>query len=142
MNFSLSSVMQIFSLLPSLDAAWGAMLNLLIWAVHHPAQFIACEIVGTWVYYLAMCSLKRANDADKIPQILRPLCYVLLGGFLLADAFFNVTVGTIFFLQLPRQWLFTARCKENKQRWDWRGRQADFWCANMLNPFDPSGRHC
>jgi hypothetical protein len=139
MNISLSDVL---SLLPFLDSAWGAILSVLMWAVHNPAKFILGDIVFTWAFYLAMCSLKRAHTANQIPKFLKPLAYVLLAGFLVADCVFNLIVGTIVFLQFPRQWLFTERCKANQSRWDWRRDAANWWCANWLNPFDPSGRHC
>ena len=139
MNISLSDVLPLISFF---DAAWGRLLSMLIWAAHNPLKFILIWTVFTWAYYLAMCSLKRTNEADAIPKFLKPLAYVLLAGFLVADCIFNLIVGTIVFLQLPRQWLFTSRCKENQDRWDWRRDAARWWCANWLNPFDPSGRHC
>lgn len=139
MNISLSSF---FNIVSFFDAAWGRLLSVLIWAAHNPLKFILIWTVFTWTYYLAMCSLKRAHKAGVIPKFLKPLAYVLLAGFLVADAVFNITVGTIVFLQLPKQWLFTSRCKENANRWDWRRDTARWWCSNWLNWADPSGRHC
>lgn len=139
MNISLSDVLPLISFF---DAAWARLLSMLIWAAQNPLKFIVIWTVFTWTYYLAMCSLKRAHKANAIPKFLKPLAYVLLAGFLVADAVFNITVGTVVFLQWPRQWLFTSRCKENQNRLDWRRDAARWWCANWLNPFDPSGRHC
>lgn len=140
MNFS--DVLSIFSVIPLLDTAWSFLLRCLIWAVNHPFTFIVGDIIFTWAYYLAMCSLRRADKAGDIPKFFRPLAYLLLAGFFVADCIFNLIVGTVVFLQLPRQWLFTERCKQNKNLWDWRRDMAHWWCVNWLNPFDPSGRHC
>lgn len=139
MNISISDLL---SLIPLLEDAWALLLSALIWAAHNPLKFILLDIIFTWAYYLSMCSIKRAHKAGVIPKFLKPLAYLLLAGFLIADAVFNLIVGTVVFLQLPRQWLFTSRCKENQNRWDWRRDAARWWCANWLNPFDPSGRHC
>jgi len=142
MNFSLSDVLSILSMLPTIDAMWSRILSLLMWAVHNPVQFLAANTLFTWVFYLAMCSVKRAYDADTIPKFLLPIAYPLVILFLVADCFFNVTCGTVFFLQLPSTWLFTARCAENKKRADWRGVEAEFWCKYVLNPFWSTGTHC
>ena len=96
----------------------------------------------TWVYYLAMCTLKRANDAGKLPKSIKPVAYLLLGLFLAVDCFFNLTVGTLSYLQLPGEFLFTTRCEINMRRNDWRAKVAKWWCSVMLDPFDPSGKHC
>ena len=136
------SVLAFVNLLGWVDSLFSAVVSLAVWALHHPAAFIAGDTLFTWVFYLAMCSLKRAYDADKIPKPLLPVAWALLGMFLVADAVFNVVVGTAIFWQLPSTLLFTKRCKQNKLRADWRATEARWWCSNVLNPFDPSGVHC
>jgi len=42
----------------------------------------------------------------------------------------------------PREWLVTDRLTRLHDRSDWRGRLARWICINLLDYFDPSGRHC
>lgn len=140
---------QVLQYLPSIGDLNSLMSGTfsLLWKVlgvvwQYPLYSFIGLTVFTWVYYLAMCTLKRAYKAGTLPTGLKPLAYVLLVIFLFFDLLFNVTVGTIVFWQLPKQALFTTRCKENKLVSGWRAAEARWWCRVMLNPFDPSGKHC
>jgi hypothetical protein len=79
----------------------------------------------------------------------------LLGLWL--DIAFNLTVGTIMFLELPRELTFTSRCKRHKLgqivviktppsqaefgvEFGWRYDLANWWCK-QLNQIDLNG-HC
>jgi hypothetical protein len=53
------------------------------------------------------------------------------------DVAFNVTFGTLMYLELPRECLFTTRCKRHfRGEEGWRQRLAVFW-QKQLNILDP-----
>jgi len=96
----------------------------------------------TWIFYLAVMNLSR-NKAHLTP-VSKCFAYPMLGIGLVADMLFNFLWGTILFLEIPQELLMTARLKRhlNDHRLDWRDRNANWFCRNFLNPFDPSGDHC
>jgi hypothetical protein len=93
-----------------------------------------------WTAYLAVMNLKR--NIKNISPVAKPFAYFLLARGLLLDVMFNLVIGSVSFLELPREWLFTHRC----ERWigdqRWRGCVARFWCHHFMDGFDPGGRHC
>ncbi|OQX30709.1 MAG: hypothetical protein B0D96_03335 [Candidatus Sedimenticola endophacoides] len=94
----------------------------------------------TWIHYLAIMNLSR--NRRKLTPFARFWAYnALVIGYPL-DCLFNLLLGTLFFLELPREWLFTARCDRHLDDPGWRGRNARFFCHNLLDPFDPKGTHC
>jgi len=97
---------------------------------------------STWIFYLAFMNLKR--NKDKIHPIIRNLFIPLYVIALLLDVLFNITVGSLMFLERPKEWLFTSRCERHKaESKGWRLRNATLTCAYMLNPFEPSiDGHC
>lgn len=87
-----------------------------------------------WLYVVAMAA-KQAVVADKLTTYLWVMLApaALLG--LVLDVAFNVIFGTIVFRELPREWLFTSRCRRHIQGAGSRQRMARWW-AKQLNPFD------
>lgn len=55
---------------------------------------------------------------------------------LVLDCAFNLTFGTLMFRELPRELLFTSRCKRHF-RGDGRRKRLAGWWARQLNTFDP-----
>lgn len=112
------------------------MLNLLTLAV---LVYLACGI--TWVLYLAVMNLK-ANQA----AIARPawvMVYPVVVVAIAFDIFINLVVGTVAFLEPPRELLFTARLQRLHAGADgWRKRLSIWVCQNLLNAFDPDKTHC
>jgi hypothetical protein len=43
---------------------------------------------------------------------------------------------------IPREPLLTGKLQRLKAAGGWRGRRAESICMHMLNPFDPTGKHC
>ena len=92
-----------------------------------------------WVLFLAVMALQNKwHDLPKTIQVLA-IPAVLLAVTL--DVLFNITIGTLLFLDLPRQYTFSQRVGSYKQRIDWRQPLAVWICSNMLDPFEIGG-HC
>lgn len=103
---------------------------------------LAC--VGLWFgVHWAFVAVMHANAVRKRGSLstywlvtLLPLAVI---GVLL-DVAFNLTFGTLMYLELPRELLFTARCQRHIRGSGRRQRLAAFW-AKQLNQFD-AGHIC
>jgi len=102
--------------------------------------FFYCFMGFTWMYYLAVMNLK--SKLDTLQWFHKLWAYPAIFFFLVVDFVFNIIVGSISFLELPREKYFTARCARHIKSPGWRGKVAHFWCREFLNPFDPTGTHC
>jgi hypothetical protein len=98
-----------------------------------------------WIFYLAVMNLSRAKENGTITKAALYLGYpVLLIGYLL-DILVNFFILTIVFLEIPTGWTVTGRLKDhiyNGTPGSWREKLASWFCANLLNAFDPDGKHC
>ena len=109
---------------------------------------ILMVIAGVLLAYVALINLFVAamhakRVIDRGTQIhglfLYPL-YVGAGIAVLLDVAFNATAGTVMFRELPREALFTERCRRHKKaKSGWRKLRAQWWCR-QLNKFDKG--HC
>jgi uncharacterized protein with PQ loop repeat len=97
---------------------------------------------GLWFYYVQVMGMMAARDAGRIPPDTLRICQAVLLVGLAFDVLYNVIIGTIIFLDLPREATLTARLIRYKKAGGWRGKVANYICANLLDPFDPSGCHC
>lgn len=96
-----------------------------------------------WVLYLASMNLIASYEVKKIGIVgmIFGMPVVLFG--IIIDCLINITVMTLVFLQLPKQWLLTDRLKTLiRTDLSWRGDLALWICKNLLNPFDHTGDHC
>ena len=93
-----------------------------------------------WVMYLAVMNLKRNQDSLTLPAKL--FGYPVYWTGLFIDILYNLVIGTILFIQLPHELLFTTRLERNINDDSWRGKFARYFCDNLLDPFDPAGFHC
>jgi len=94
---------------------------------------------ATYVYYCAVIKLKSVWDG--LHWIIKALMvpHVILGFCL--DVLVNVVIGTLLGMELPKEWLFTARLKRWRyQEEGWRETLAVWLCEKGLNPIDPY--HC
>ena len=95
----------------------------------------------TWVFYLAIMNIKR--NQDKLTIYAKILAYPTVVIGYLFDITLNLTVGCVLFLELPRELVLSERLSRHKTNSSgWRLRRASWICANLLDPFDPSGNHC
>jgi len=95
-----------------------------------------------WLFYLAVMSLKRARDAGTLRPVARAFGTPVLLLGLLIDFLVNVTVMSFLLLELPRERTVTARLTRHCCADSWRGRFSHWFCTELLDAFDPSGRHC
>lgn len=98
-----------------------------------------------FVLYLAYVALWVAHKNGKLaaaPWPVRAVAWSILVVALVLDAVFNVTVGSVVFLEPPelRRLLFTARCAKWRDTMGWRGRFARWFCESWMNPFQAG--HC
>lgn len=97
----------------------------------------------TWVLYLAIMSLYRAKEEGKLSTAAKVMGYPFLALGYIADTLLNCTVGTVLFLELPREFLLSPRVARHKLAGKgYRKVVAAYICDNLLDPFDPSGCHC
>jgi len=69
------------------------------------------------------------------------LPFVALGYFV--DVFANITIASVVFLELPKEWLVTHRLKRYiKAEEGLRYKVSKWICDKMLDTFDPTGDHC
>lgn len=96
----------------------------------------------TFIFYLAIMNARGVKD--QIPTAAKFFIYPALIVGVLLDLALNVLVGTVLFLDPPREAMFTARLKRYRKDGEdlWRGKLACWFCEKLLNIFDPSRKHC
>lgn len=98
-----------------------------------------------WIFFLAVMNLSRCRENGTLTKAALYLGYpVLLIGYAL-DVLVNLTILTVLFFEFPTGWTVTGRLKDHIYRdvpGGWREKLAGWLCANLLNSFDPDGRHC
>lgn len=98
-----------------------------------------------WVFYLAVMNLKRARDNDTMTPFAKFLGYGIVVPGVILDALVNITIGSIIFLEFPhyKRLLLTARLSYHYEPGsdNWRSKLAEWFARNLLNTYDPSGKH-
>lgn len=94
-----------------------------------------------WLFYLAVMSLARAKKAGTLSKPALFFGYPILVVGLLIDLLVNVLL-TVPFLDLPRETTVTYRLKRYAAGPDgWRKRVTLWFADDMLDDFDPTGKH-
>lgn len=99
-----------------------------------------------WVFYLAVMNLKRVNDSVGLSLPSKIFGYPVIAVGLLLDLFCNWTVFTVICFQPPASplELVTGRLKRYKDdlnEYKFRRAISAWLASDLLNSFDPSGRH-
>ena len=103
--------------------------------------FIASVIL--WSGFIVFANTREYIKGDYIPpiQAVAHLIGIVFGIF---DVVFNVTYGSIVFMQWPhwKRLTLTARLKYilHYQKMGWRWKLADKVCRRLIEPWDPN--HC
>lgn len=124
------------------ENVWLDLLGLLPEGIGKWLLVFLLAVPFTWGGYLSVMHLKAARRAGVLTPASKVLGYPWLIFFMLVDVLFNIVIGTVIFLELPRELLFTSRVSRLNDRGGWRGGLAKWFCRELLDPFDPSGRHC
>jgi hypothetical protein len=106
---------------------------------------IAIAVACVWflyIFYAAVMNFQQARDSNRMGPMMRYTALPALFVGLLLDAFVNITVCTLLFLELPQEWLVTSRLSRHQKRTGWRAKIASWLCKHLLDPLDPSGCHC
>lgn len=109
--------------------------------------YIYISMFITWLFYLAVMHLKRVKDKEDFSLIEKLFAYPMLYIGLFIDIMFNITSGTIFFLEPPREFLFTSRCQRHLESKKtnfyarYQKRVAKYFCSKFMDPYDEDG-HC
>lgn len=101
--------------------------------------------IGLWFgVHWAYVGIMAAKNVPELTLYWKVILFpaALIG--LVLDIVFNLTFGTLMYLEPPREWLFTERCQrwvavpedETSELWLYRQRVARFW-RRQLNLFDP-----
>jgi len=98
-------------------------------------------LVVLWVLYLASMNLMRAKAAGTISKTATVLGYPVVGAGLALDFVFNLTIFSILFVDPPQEKTITVRLRRLAGDDGWRGRFARWFARELLDPFDPSGKH-
>lgn len=100
------------------------------------AVFVIC-----WILYLAIMNLARVRQ-DLHPFAKFNAYVVVLPIGYAFDVVLNLLVCAIF-MRWPRDWLLTGTLKRTINTDNgWRCTFSSAVCQYLLNPFDPSGKHC
>jgi hypothetical protein len=110
---------------------------ILVWAGVSASLFI-----GTFIFYVAIMKMREIKkEIYALHWSVRWVCFGILFVGLILDVLLNWIVLTVAFIELPREFLSTARVVRHKYHsTGWRQKQAIWWCRNFLTPFDKS--HC
>lgn len=100
------------------------------------------SLMAFYTLYLAIMSLYRGYLNNTLPLASKVLGYPILAVGLFVDVVMNITLFSLFFAELPREWLVTDRLKKHINKSGYRGWLARYICNNLLSPVDPTGSHC
>lgn len=97
---------------------------------------------ATWLFYLSSMALLARKD--EMSMVARYHAYPIIAIGLALDFLLQMVVGTIAFLDWPREWLLSPRLSRYRHDPDetWRRDLACWICRNLLDQFDPHGQHC
>lgn len=95
-----------------------------------------------WTLYLAVMHLDTARRRGQLTTAAKIIGYPILAVGLAVDVLFNATWGSLLFLERPHELLFTDRVSRLNDDTGWRGKLACWICLELLDPFDPRGKHC
>lgn len=99
------------------------------------------SMYALWLFYLAVMNLQRARDAGTLTKPAYCLGLPILYIGLALDCFVNLTVLSIILIEPPHEWLVTSRLERHFHGSGWRQSVAIWFAVNLLDTFDPSGKH-
>ena len=96
-----------------------------------------------WGFYVLIMGLYRAYLTDRLGPVTKFLgAPFFITGYLM-DVACQITFASLLFMELPAELLVTTRLTRHlKTGSGWRYRLASWLCTALLDPFDPTGKHC
>ncbi len=95
-----------------------------------------------WLHFVACMRLKMVRDAGLLTTPMKVFGYPVLAMGLVIDFFVNICVGTVLFLELPREYTLSARLwRLSNDAPSWRQRIALAIRTGLLDNVDPAGKH-
>lgn len=134
-------------------SATDLLLGLLVWFWHAAIGNESwAEFAFAWLFiayclwdrFVLIMGLYRAHLNKRLHGLNKGLAAPnVVIGFIL-DVLVNMTWATLVFREWPREWLVTTRLQRhvNDERHSWRRDRAKWWCERVLDPLDPTGKHC
>ncbi len=98
-------------------------------------------LYALWMLFLAVMNLRAAKERGTLPKAALVLALPVVALAVLLDVVVNATLGTLIFLDLPKEWTLSERLSRYLPLSTWRGVAALWIGAALLDPFDPSGSH-
>lgn len=99
------------------------------------------SLYSLWLFYLAVMNLSQAKNKGTLSKSANFFGIPILIIGLLVDFICNVLI-TVPFLDLPKETTVTARLKRYAAGPDnWRKKFTQWFADDMLDDFDPSGKH-
>ena len=104
--------------------------------------------IGLWLFFIVVANFKEKFESKKLGKFNTIAGKILVVLFVICDGLFNITYGSILFLEPPnrKRLLLTARLKHiigrRKSLTDiyWRYPLAMFFCKYLIEPWDIG--HC
>ena len=109
--------------------------------VLHFILYCVASLYALWALYVLIMNLDRARRDGTLRPVARAMGMPILAVGLVLDFVVNQVVLSIVMLEPPREALVTERLKRHIGGTDWRSRIAKWLADNLLDPFDPRGKH-
>lgn len=94
-----------------------------------------------FIMYVASMGMIRAHSEKKLNGVLWVLCLPFVAVSIVLDFINNMTVFSLIYFELPREWVVTDRLKRHAKGTGWR-KSLSYWFGNtILNAFDHTGSH-
>ena len=106
------------------------------------ALWVVVYLWAFWGVYVLVMGLYRAHMDKRLsgPSKALAVPFVAFGYFM--DALTNWTIACVVFIDPPQEVLVTTRLRRYLAGFGWRKQMAEWVCTKLLDPFDPTGRHC
>lgn len=101
--------------------------------------FALIFVVTTWCYYVTVVMVYRGWKTFRWPARVMAVLAAIPG--IPMDVALNV-VASILLLDIPLEVTLSQKLSRLNDTGGWRGDVARWVCAELLDPFDPRGRHC
>ena len=100
-------------------------------------------LYALWLIYVMVMGFYRAHLAGTLEGVTKWLAMPAVGIGWCMDVLCNWTIAIVVFADLPDEKLLTDRLiRYRANPGTWRAHWAEMICRHLLDPFDPSGKHC